>query len=281
MPLHLIDSHTHLHLTAFDADRESVLASMERDGVGAVTVGTNQNTSKQAIALAESSDRVFATVAYHPEHLTSTYIDPSEDIAYQKFDKDEIEVIARSSKKVVAIGETGLDYYRMDEGIDIEKAKFYQQEVFEWHLDLAESMNLPVIIHVRDAFDDLISIISKRRSTGYKQNIVIHCFTGDWKVAQKLLDLDCYLSFTGIITFKPRASDDPEDHVHRVIEQMPINRLMIETDAPWLAPEPYRGKRNEPGYVIHVAEKVASLRLMSLDEVMKQTTDNAEGFFML
>lgn len=252
---------------------------MERDGVGAITVGTNQRTSQQAIELAERTNRIFATVAYHPEHLTSTYIDESEDIQYQPFDKDEIEKLARSSKRVVAIGETGLDYYRMDEGIDIEKAKKYQQEVFEWHLDLAKDMDLPVIIHVRDAFDDLVDIISKRRSDGYKQKIVIHCFTGNWKNAQKLLDLDCYLSFTGIITFKPRASDDPEDHIHRVIERMPIDRLMIETDAPWLAPEPYRGKRNEPGYVVYVAQKIATLRSITTEEVMKVTTENATAFF--
>lgn len=277
----LIDSHTHLHLPAFDADREDVLERMKQNGIGAITVGTNQHTSRQAIELAESSALVYATVAYHPEHLTSSYVDLSEDLVHQPFNKNEIEALARSSGKVVAIGETGLDYYRMDEGIDIEKAKAYQKEVFEWHLNLASSLKLSVIIHVRDAFDDLIEIISRHRREGYAQKIVIHCFTGNWNMARQLLDLDCYLSFTGIITFKPRKSDNPEDHIHRVIEQMPMNRLLIETDAPWLAPEPHRGKRNEPGYVLHVAEKVASLRSMTLENVRQQTVRNTVEFFKL
>lgn len=277
----IIDSHTHLHLPSFDADREAILLSMAQSNVGAVTVGTNQRTSTQAIKLADSCDRIFASVAYHPDHLTSTYIDESEDISYQPFNKEEIEKIARSSKRVVAIGETGLDYYRMDDGIDVEKGKKYQQEIFEWHLDLAESLDVPVIIHVREAFNDLIEIISKRRMNGYQQGIVIHCFTGDWKLAQKLLDLNCYLSFTGIITFKPRAADNPEDHIHRVIERMPIEKMMIETDAPWLAPVPHRGERNEPNYVIHVAEKIAELRSMPVEEVSSRTTKNATSFFNL
>jgi TatD DNase family protein len=277
----IFDAHTHLHLPSFDTDREAILLRMEQNDVGAVTVGTNQNTSKQAIALAETSKRIFASVAYHPDHLTSTYVDASEDISYQPFNKEEIETIARSSNRVVAIGETGLDYYRMDEGIDIKKGKAYQQEIFEWHLDLAKNLNLPVIVHVRDAFDDLIEIISKRRIAGYKQGIVIHCFTGDWILAQKFIDLDCFLSFTGIITFKPRTKDNPEDHIHRVIERMPIDKLMIETDAPWLAPIPHRGERNEPNYVIHVAEKIAELRSMPLEDVLIRTTSNASTFFNL
>jgi TatD DNase family protein len=276
-----IDSHAHLHLSAYDSDRDEVISRMKQNGIGSITVGTNQRTSIEAIKLAESSDRLFASVAYHPEHVTSTYIDPTEDLQYQKFNATEIEEIARSSKKVVAIGETGLDYHRMDEGMDIEKGKEIQRDVFEWHLDLAERLHLPVIVHVRDAFEDLIDILTRRRTDGYRQNIVIHCFTGDWKLAQRLLDLDCFLSFTGIVTFKVRAKDDPESHVHRVIERMPIEKLMIETDAPWLAPEPHRGEQNEPCYVIHVAEKIAELRSVSLEDIQKQTTDNTMKFFKL
>lgn len=274
----LFDSHSHLHSPAYDTDREEVLARMRALDVQTVTIGTNQETSKQAIDLAESSDRIFASVAYHPEHLTSTYEDETEG-GYQPFEQDEIKRLAGSSKKVVAIGETGLDYFRMDEGIDIEKGKDRQREVFEWHLDLAAKLHLAVVVHVRDAFNDLIEILARRRSNGYSQNIVIHCFTGNWNDAQKLLDLGCYLSFTGIITFKPRKSDNPEDHMHRVIERMPIERLMIETDAPWLSPEPHRGDRNEPGHVQFVAKKVAELRGSVIEEVQKATFENAIRFF--
>jgi TatD DNase family protein len=184
--------------------------------------------------------------------------------------------IARSSKRVVAIGEIGLDYHHIDPELDQEDARERQKSAFREQIALASELDLPVVIHCRDAMDDVIEILKETRVRA-----VMHCFTGSWKMASQLLDLGCFLSFTGNITFKPRTSDDPEEHVHRVIERMPLDRCMIETDAPWLAPVPHRGKRNEPIYVEFVAEKIAELRDKPVQAILEQTTKNAMSFFRL
>lgn len=279
MTPYAIDSHSHLHFPAYDSDRDEVSSRMREARIWTVTIGTNATTSRMAVECAERCDGVFACVGYHPNSFTSSYEDPDEPKDAEPYSVELLEKIATSSARVVALGETGLDYYRM-EG-DPEEGKEKQEKAFLDHLALGQKLNLPIVIHCRDAFDDLIRILSEQKEHGVNIQGVIHCFTGDWALAQRLLDLGLFLSFTGIITFKPRTSDDPEMHIHRVIERMPLERMMIETDAPWLAPEPFRGKRNEPAYVIHVAEQIAKLREISTDDVCKATTENAMRFFKL
>ncbi len=278
----LIDTHCHLHFPAYDADRDDVLGRMREKGIAAITVGTNVTTSKSGVAFAEQHPDIFATIGYHPEHLTSSYMDDQEPHDEDAYSIDAIAEIAKSgSKKIVAIGETGLDFFRIDKDRDEQEATQLQEFALRDHIHLADELDLPLVIHCRDAFRKLATIIQDEQGKGKKVCGVIHCFTGTWEEAKPLLDLGFYLSFTGIITFPPKKDEDPERGIHRTIEQMPMDRLLVETDAPWLTPLPHRGKRNEPTYVEHVAAKVADLRRMQTDEVTEQTTENARSCFQL
>lgn len=270
--LRLVDSHCHLHFPAYDTDRDAVLARMREQGIAAITVGTNATTSKSGIAFAEQHPDIFATVGYHPEHLTSDFVPDDEPHEADPYTIESIAAIARSSKKVVAIGETGLDFYRIDKDRDHAAAKNAQEEALLEHIQLANELKLPVVIHCREALTRLAEIIKAHPIQG-----VVHCFTGTWDEAKPLLDLGLHLSFTGIITFAPKKVGD----IHTVVKHMPLNQMLVETDAPWLAPEPYRGKRNEPSYVTHVAEHIAMLRNTSVDEIAHQTTANATTLFRL
>lgn len=277
----LIDSHSHLHFGAYKEDREAVLLRMREKNIWTITVGTNGVTSKGAIELAEKEPSVFATVGYHPSNLTSLHDDEYEETDPNPYSLESMESIANSSDRVVAIGEIGLDYHHIDPNLDLNEAKDLQKSAFRDQIALASERDLPIIIHCRDAMDEMIEVIQDARYQGVNVRGVMHCFSGNWDQASKLLDLGLFLSFTGAITFKPRASDDPDDHVHRVIERMPLDRCMIETDAPWLAPVPHRGDRNEPAYVEYVANKIAELRNVQPSMIAEQTTNNAIKFFQL
>lgn len=276
----LVDTHCHLHFPPYNTDRADVLVRMKQEDVWAITVGTTIATSKGAIAFAEATDGVWATVGYHPEHFTSSYHDEAEGDA-GRYSIGEIKRLAASSKKVVAIGETGLDFYRIDEDRDREESKLTQEGAFREHLALADELDLPLVIHCREALAKLAEVVRDEQGKGKKVRGVVHCFMGSWEEAQPLLDLGLHLSFTGVITFPPKKTDDPERHVHRVIERMPLERLLVETDAPWLTPIPFRGKRNEPTYVRYVAEAVAKLRAAPIDDISAKTTENAKTLFHL
>ncbi len=277
---HLIDSHCHLHFPPYDQDRADVLARMRAQDVWAITIGTTLGTSRSAIEFAEATDGVWASVGYHPEHFTSAYHDEAEGDA-GAYSIAELERLARSSKKVVAIGETGLDFYRIDEGRNIEEAKKIQEQAFREHIELAAQLDLPLVIHCRNALTRLAEIVQEEQRAGKKVRGVVHCFTGTWVEARPLLDLGLFLSFTGIITFPPRKTDDPEQHVHRVIERMPLDRMLVETDAPWLTPVPFRGQRNEPTYVQYVTEHIARMRNIPVAKAVSQTTQNARTMFRI
>jgi TatD DNase family protein len=276
----LIDSHCHLHFPAYGAAREAVLRRMREADIWAITVGTTAETSKNAIAFAEANEGVWATVGYHPEHFTSAYHDEAEGDA-GSYSIERIAEIARSSKKVVAVGETGLDFYRIDEGRDRKEAIALQEQGFREHISLARDLDLPVVIHCRDALTRLAEIVQDEKEKGWNVRGVVHCYTGTCEEAKPLLDLGLHLSFTGVITFPSKKADDPAKSVHRVIEQMPLDRILIETDAPWLTPVPHRGKQNEPAYVEFVAEQIAKLRGMSLSDIERQTTKNTRLLFSL
>ncbi|MBI4138857.1 TatD family hydrolase [Candidatus Uhrbacteria bacterium] len=272
----LIDSHCHLQMHPFDPDRGEVLGRMRENGIWAIAVGTGTETSRAAVALAEQHPDVWATVGHHPEHLTSAYRDPSEG-AVGEYRIEDIETLARSSKRVVAIGETGLDFFRIDESLDRKEAEAAQERAFLEHLSLARDMDLPVVIHCRDAFERLAEILRDRPPV----RGVVHCFSGNWDHASPLLDLGLHMSFTGIITFPPRKSDIGESPIHQVLKRMPLDRLLVETDAPWLAPVPHRGKRNEPTFVAYVADAIAGIRGVETDEIKRATTENAIRLFRM
>jgi len=268
----LVDSHCHLHFPAYDDDRDAVLLRMREKDIWSITVGTNATTSKSGVAFAEQHPDVFATVGYHPEHLTSDFVPDDEPHESDPYTIESIAAIARSSKKVVAIGETGLDFYRIDKDRDQTAAKKAQEVALLEHIQLAKELELPVVIHCREALTRLADVIKHNPIQA-----VVHCFTGTWDEAKPLLDLGLHLSFTGIITFAPNKVGE----IHDVIKKMPLDRMLIETDAPWLAPAPYRGKRNEPSYVTHVADHIATLRGTSPNEIATQTTANATKLFRL
>lgn len=253
----LVDSHAHVQMRQFDADRAQVIAAAFAAGVAQmVTPGTDVPTSKLAIALAEQyPGRIFAAVGTHP-HDATTLTDAA--LAEQR-------ELARSPH-VVAIGEIGLDYYRNLSPRDTQRDAITRQ------FALARELDLPVILHNRDSHADMIELL---RSEGQGLRGVFHCFIGDQAMAHDALDLGFYLSFAGPVTY-PKNTELAE-----VAAWAPLDRMLVETDSPYLTPTPFRGQRNEPRHVAQVARRIADLRGISLDQMAEATSRNAATLFRL
>ncbi len=276
----LIDNHSHLQLVKSAEERAAILSRMEKDDVWALAVGTGEGTSASAIELARNEPRVWATVGYHPEHLTSSFEDEAEG-RVGEYNQGRLTELAKSDKRVVAIGETGLDFYRIDNNRDRAEAEALQARVFVEHLELARNLDLPVVMHCRDAFPQLTKILQDYTNDHGPIRGVVHCFVGPWSEAKPLLDLGLHLSFTGIITFPQKKSATEEPVFRDVIRRIPSDRFLIETDAPWLAPVPYRGKSNEPSFVQYVAQEIAAIRNVDVQEIEKVSTENARRLFRI
>lgn len=250
----LIDSHTHIQVSQFDHDREEMLQRAVEAGVTHILIiGINLETSLAAVELAEKNNHLYATVGMHPHNavdFTSEILSTYRDLLRHP--------------KVIALGEIGLDYYR-----DLSPRNT-QKDVFEKQLDLAEETGMPIVIHNRDAYDDILPILEKRKG---QLRGVLHCFTGDVELLQKSLEIGFHIGIGGIVTY-PKATD-----VQLVAKEVPIDRLLIETDCPWLTPQFRRGKRNEPAYVRAVAEKIAELRNTSVETVGEMTSGNFFSLF--
>ena len=258
----IVDSHCHPQFPQYEKDREEMIQRAIDGGVFMICVGTDLETSKQGIELAKKHDGMWASVGLHPN-----------DNLNEKFEAEKYRELLQK-KKVVAFGEIGLDYYRTEK----PKDQKFQKERFIQQLELAKEMKVPLILHCRDGksgsvgrtYPDMIEILKK----GYTDNGgVVHSFTGSLNEAKQFLDLGFYLGFNGIITFV-RQYDD-------IVRETPLERILLETDAPFLTPEPYRGKRNEPLYVKEVAKKVAELKNLSVDEVITKTTQNIINLFKI
>ena len=250
----LFDTHAHYDDEAFDTDREALLSAMPEHNVGLiVNPGCTVETSRQAVALAEQFAHVYAAVGIHPENC-GDFTDSDIDILRQ----------LAQHEKVVAIGEIGLDYYWAE-----NPSREWQQKVLRAQLALAEELSLPVIIHDRDAHADTLAIVKEFPQV----RGVFHCYSGSVEDARTLLKMGWMLSFNGAITFK-NARKAPE-----VIAEVPMERIMIETDSPYLTPVPYRGKRNDSGYVHLVAEKIAEIKGLTAVEVEDVTFENGKRFF--
>lgn len=277
----LIDTHCHIHFPAFDANRETVLAHLANHDIWAMTIGTGTKNSEAGIAFAEKHETIFATAGLHPDHVTSDYHDHQEGEKPEATVKaEQLIKIAKTSKKCVAIGECGLDWYRLSEDPNVlaeQKAK--QEVIFREHLKAARELDLPLVIHCREALPRLAELLRECHADGWKPRGVVHSFTGTWIEAQPLLELGFYLGINGIATFPPKKQQDPETVLNRVIERMPLEQLVLETDAPYLAPVPHRGEQNEPANVRFVAEHIAKMRGISVEDVAKQTTENARKLF--
>lgn len=253
--LDLFDSHLHLDDEAFDGDREAVLARARAAGVrGFVTVGTSLDSCRRAVALARQHPDVFAAVAIHPHDAADATPEALETLA----------ALARNPR-VVAVGETGLDYYRNFAPRDV------QQQAFRAHLALARALDLPVIVHDRDAHADVLRILQEEGPA----RVVMHCFSGSLEIARTCLDRGYYLGLGGPLTYR---------NARRAVEVaafVPPDRLLLETDAPYLPPEPHRGLRNEPAYLPLIARSVAAARGVSAGTIAEIATANARAAFGL
>ncbi len=286
----LFDSHTHIQFPAYDADREEVLARAKKAGVKMIAIGTQYSTSLSGVALAEKyPEDVWASIGFHPNHAVAVgwYHDSKEQKAAESeiFDKKKFEELARNPK-VVAIGECGLDYYRltghstwsMDQGASIKEA---QKRVFMEQIEIAQSVGKLLMIHARpskgtdDAYEDVLGIFSSplysRGRTKVGDYKIIHFYEGSFAMTKKLVEAGYYFTFGGIITWK-RDYDD-------ILAYIPLERILLETDAPYVAPEPHRGERNEPAYVVETAKKLAELSGKTFEEVCEITTSNVKMVF--
>ncbi len=275
----LIDTHCHLDFGNYADDQAAVLERLREKRIYGITIGTSLAGSERAIQFAEQHEGVWASVGLHPEHLSSSFHDEEEGETEHELDVARLERIAFSSPKVVAIGETGIDLYRIDEDRSREEAQRLQEESFVVHMNVAEKLGVPVVIHCREALGRLAEMIEDRLKTGHVFAGVVHSFTGTWEEAERLLKLGCYIALNGIATFPPKKTADPARSLDRTIIAIPLDRLLLETDAPFLAPVPHRGQRNEPAWVEDTAKYVAEKRGIALDELAQITTENAYRLF--
>ncbi|MGD8506587.1 MAG: TatD family hydrolase [Candidatus Bathyarchaeota archaeon] len=252
----LIDTHAHLQWTSFDRDREEVVRRAREVGVeNIVNIGFDVEGSRKAIELAEKHGGVFATVGIHPHNAS-------------QLNQDALNVLRKLSEnpKVVAIGEIGLDYYRN------LSPRESQKKAFEAQISLAEELRLPVVIHDRNAHADILEILSRFEG---KVEVIMHCFSGSREMAELCLKYGFYISFAGPVTF-PNAR-----RLHKVAGTMDVNKILLETDSPWLAPQEVRGKRNEPAFLPFIAKRMAELKGISMDKLVEATTRNAREAFKL
>jgi TatD DNase family protein len=253
----LFDAHCHLQLPQFDADRNAVLARMQETQTGAIVVGTDLETSKAGLELAQQHDFLWASVGLHPN-----------DNLKEEFNAEAFEKLARDAK-VVAIGECGLDYFRSG-GTDEEKVA--QKIRFQKQIELALKVKKPLIVHCRNAHDDCFSVLQKT-AIATQVPVIIHFFTGTAELAQKYLEIGCYLSFPGPVTYT--------DMYDESIKVTPVEKILAETDSPFAAPVPFRGKRNEPVYVEEVVKKIALLKGLTAEAMSRQIILNSQRVFGL
>jgi TatD DNase family protein len=254
----LFDAHCHLQLPQFDADRAQVLARMQASKTGGLVIGVDLPTSVAAIELAKQHDFLWASVGLHPNDNPDELFDMA---AYERLAREE---------KVVAIGECGLDYFRSG-GTPEEKAA--QKVRFEAQIELALTVGKPLIVHCRNAHDNMLEILKDYMGNHPALQVIIHFFTGTGELAAQYLELGCYLSFPGPITYT--------DMYDQSILDTPLERILSETDSPFAAPVPYRGKRNEPAYVEHVVAKIALIKEMDFPDAAAQITKNSQKLFGL
>jgi len=283
----LFDTHCHIQFHSYKKDMDEVIKRTLDKGVFMITVGTQSDTSRTAIEIAERYDGVWASIGLHPYHLhEQEFADENETIhtRTEKFDLDLFRKLAQDPK-CVAIGEFGLDYFHMPPNVSREEVIREQKETVRAQFDLATEMNLPVIIHCRDAYEDQLEMVEEYVKAGkLARRGVVHCFVGTQEIADKFIALGFYISFTGILTFPPRKDEKGEDGlspIQRIAKNVPLERLLVETDAPYLTPVPHRGERNEPWMVQFVAEKIAELKGIDVEEVARVTTGNAKRLFLI
>jgi len=252
----LVDTHAHLQWASFGKDREKVISRARKVDVKyIVNIGFDLDGSREVIEMAEKHKGFYATVGIHPHNASQL----NENVL------DKLRKLSEN-QKVVAVGEIGLDYYR---NLSPREA---QKKAFEAQLFLAEELGLPVVIHDREAHADTLEMLSKFKG---KIKGIMHCFSGSREMAEQCIKSDFYISFAGPVTF-------PNSHkLHEIVKGIDLNKILLETDSPWLAPQEMRGKRNEPAFLCFIAKKIAKLKEISVDELAEATTENAKEIFQL
>lgn len=252
----LFDTHTHLTAPEFDSDRGDVIQRALDAGVERmVAIGYDLESSLAAVALAEDCDAVYAAAGIHPCHVHEA----------READFREIEKLL-DHPRVVGVGETGIDLFHDASTYPLQQASFRK------HMEWGRSTGLPVVVHDRDAHAEIMAMLDEY--PGGETTAILHCFTGDGAMAEKAVSMGCFLGFGGIATFRNST-------VHEVVSRLPLDRILVETDAPYLAPVPHRGRRNEPAYLVNTAEAVARHRAVSLEELARTTTQNAKSVFRI
>ncbi len=275
-----IDTHAHVNFNVFRNDADETIRRALEEDTWMVLVGSDYKTSKRALDYANKYENgVYAGVGVHPVHLEEveiseegqTFTTRGEEYSYEAYEK------LAKFEKTVAIGEIGLDYYHIGAHSDTAKVKQRQQEIFIEQLGLARALDLPAIIHCRQAHDDMVMLLEKFRQENRelipknKPWAVMHCFSGDEDLAWKYFSLGIIISFTGLVTFSGQWDD--------LIRKLPLDKFMVETDSPYMTPEPHRGKRNEPVLVKFVAARIAEIKGIDINKVAEVTTNTARMFF--
>lgn len=278
----LIDTHCHLQFKAYKDDFEAVIKRCNDKQMILNVVGTQRDTSEQAVKLAEKYDNIYATVGLHPIHTTSTEVD-EEEITFksreEEFDYEFYKKLA-SHPKVIAIGECGMELFHLPDGADKKGIVKKHGDSFLLQAKLAQELGLPIVIHVRDAYDELLDVLKIENCKLEIPAGVIHCFTGNWQQAKKFLDLGFYLGFTGVITFPPKKTNPQAQYdLLEVVKNCPLDRILTETDAPYLAPQKYRGERCEPWMVEEVVKKIAEIKGESEETIEKAVLENTLRLF--
>ncbi len=278
----LIDTHAHVNFNAYKDDSDGVIRKTLQEDIWMINVGAEYKTSKRALDMANKFESgVYAAVGLHPIHLFEQASKEDGQTIHTRAEEFNYDIYEKLAKfeKVVAIGEIGLDYFHIDKSQNINEVKEKQKSVFYEQLLLARRLDLPVIIHCRQAHDDMVLVLEKfkkeHRDLMPKTEFwgVMHCFSGDEDLAWKYFGLGLMISFTGLITFSQQWDD--------LIRRLPNDRFMVETDCPFMTPEPYRGQRNEPILVKFVANRIAEIKNLSVERVAELTTRNARNLFRL
>lgn len=251
------DTHAHLDDEKYDQDREEMLKRAKNNGIAYIcNIGYDLPSSQRSVQLAQKYDFIYAAVGIHPQDAETV-----NDSTWE-----EIKKLAQEPK-VVAIGEIGLDYYR-----DLSPREI-QRKVFQEQIILAKQLNKPIVVHDREAHGEVMEILTKEKLP--EAGGILHCFSGSWEMAQACINMGFYISIAGPVTFNNAKK------LKEIVPKLPLERLLIETDSPYLTPEPHRGKRNESTYVVHVAEQIAQLRGMDVEELGNVTTANAKKIYQI
>lgn len=279
----LIDTHCHIQFKAYDDDREAVISRCKEKGMVLNIVGTQKTTSELAVELAEKYDWMYASIGLHPiqEYKTKVVEETTEFMARgEMFDEDFYNELAKHPK-VIGIGETGLDRFHVPKDIHLDEVMETQRQTFLAHYRVAQKNNLPLVIHVRDAHEDMINLLATLpEAQAGTLRATIHCFSGNWEYAKKYIAFGCYLGFTGIVTYPPKKTDPkPQEQLNEVVAKIPLDRIVVETDAPYLAPHVIRGTKNEPMYVEEVVKHIARVRSVSVEELEHTIETNTRRLF--